>query len=88
MSNWRYIGHIEATIEERIDDKLLRAGFVIPLIDQAVTGASGGTFVVKITDLFENDIQLFQTEYPYLAQHQIKNSILPQWNQPTEEDMK
>ncbi len=82
-----YLGHIEATIIERTDDNLLRAGPVIPLIDQAVTGASGGTFVVKITDLYEKDINLFQQKYPYLAQHQVENLTLPQWSQPTEKDM-
>ena len=82
-----YLGHIEAAIIERTDDELLRAGPVIPLIDQAVTGASGGTFVIKITDLYEKDINLFQQKYPYLAKHQVENLTLPQWNQPTEKDM-
>jgi hypothetical protein len=83
-----YLGHIEATIKERTDDKMLRAGPVIPLLDQAVTGASGGTFVVTIIDLFEDDMKLFQQKYPYLAQHQVDNYTLPQWTQPTEKDMK
>ena len=82
-----YLGHIEATIKEKTEEKELRAGSVFPLIDQAVTGASGGTFVVKITDSFENDIKLFKKDYPYLSQHQIDNLTLPQWTQPTEEDM-
>jgi hypothetical protein len=82
-----YLGHIEATIIERTNDELLRAGPVMPFIDQAVTGASGGTFVVKITDLYEKDIALFQQKYPYLAQHQVDNLTLPQWSQPTEKDM-
>ncbi len=82
-----YLGHLEATIKERTDDKMLRAGSVIPLIDQAVTGASGGTFDVKIADLFEDDIKLFQQKYPYLGKHQVENHTLPQWTQPTEKDM-
>ena len=82
-----YLGHIEANVKERTNDKELRAGPVVPLIDQAVTGASGGTFVVTITDLFEDDIKLFQKEYPYLKQYQVDNLTLPQWTQPTEEDM-
>jgi hypothetical protein len=83
-----YLGHLEANIKERTDNKELRAGSVIPLIDQAVTGASGGTFVVTITDLFEDDIKLFQKEYPYFKQYQVDNLTLPQWTQPTEEEMK
>jgi hypothetical protein len=82
-----YLGHIDATIIERTDDALLRAGPVIPLIDQAATGASGGTFVIKITDLYEKDMSLFQQQYPYLAQNHVENHTLPQWNQPSVKDM-
>jgi hypothetical protein len=82
-----YLGHIEANIKERTDDNELRAGPVIPLIDQAVTGASGGTFVVTITDLFEDDMKSFKAKYPYLEQYQVDNFTLPQWTQPTEVDM-
>ncbi len=82
-----YLGHIEATVKERKDDKLLRAGPVIPLIDQAATGASGGTFDVTITDLFQDDIKLFQQKYPYLSQYNVDNRTLPNWTQPSKEDM-
>lgn len=83
-----YLGHIEATLIERTDDKLLRAGPVIPLlIDQAVTGASGGTFVIQIDDLYKKDIKLFEQKYPSLAQYQVEDHTLPQWSQPTEKDM-
>src|SRR5690348_3620398 len=33
-----YLGRIEATVVERTDEKLLRAGPVVPLIDQGVAG--------------------------------------------------
>src|SRR6266568_2596132 len=39
-----YLGRVEAVRRERKDDGELRAGFVIPLIGQAVAGYSGGTF--------------------------------------------
>lgn len=77
-----YLGHIDATVKERIDDNMLRAGSVIPLIDQSVIGASGGTFVVNITDRYEDDIKLFQEKFPYLLDHRIENCTLPQWTQP------
>lgn len=83
-----YLGHIEATIIERTDEELLRAGPVVPLIDQAVIGASGGTFVISVNDQFENDITLFKEKYPYLAKYQVENSTLPNWNQPTVKEMK
>ena len=82
-----YLGHIEATLVERTDEKLLRAGPVLPLLDQAVVGASGGTFVIQIEDLYESDIKLFQQRYPYLAKYQVENLTLPQWSQPTKKDM-
>lgn len=82
-----YLGHIEAVVKERTDEQMLRAGPVIPLIDQAVTGASGGTFIITIKDLYETDIKLFQQKYPYLMQHTIENSTLPQWRMPTPEDL-
>lgn len=82
-----YLGHIEATVKERTDDNLLRAGTVVPLIDQAATGASGGTFQVSITDLYTDDMKCFQEKYPYLAKHQVDNNTLPQWTQPTEIEM-
>lgn len=82
-----YLGHIEASIKEKTKNDELRAGPVIPLIDQAVTGASGGTFVIEITDLFKNDIDLFKKQYPYLSSYNIENRTLPQWKKPTEQDM-
>ncbi len=72
-----YLGHIDATVKERTSDSELRAGLIIPLIDQAVTGASTGTFVIKVTNVFENDMKLFKTKYPYLSQYRVKNLTLP-----------
>lgn len=83
-----YLGHISADLVERTDDSLLRGGLLVPLLDQAVTGAYGGTFIMDISDLYESDISLFQKEYPFLAQFQVENQTLPQWTQPTEQDMK
>jgi len=82
-----YLGHIDASVKEKTNDDELRAGPVIPLLDQAVTGASGGTFVIDISDMFENDIDLFKKQYPYLSSYNIENKTLPQWKKPTEQDM-
>ena len=82
-----YLGHIDAIVKERTDDKMLRAGPVLPLLSQLETGASSGTFAVTITDLFENDIKLFHKKFPFLTKYQVDNHTLPQWTQPTEEDM-
>jgi len=78
-----YLGHIETYVKERTNEDDLRAGPVFPLIDQAATGASGGTFVTEISDNFQNDIKLFKSNYPYLAGFEIDNVSLPPWEQPT-----
>jgi len=82
-----YLGHIEAYVKKRTRDDELRAGLVIPLIDQAVVGASGGTFVIEINDLFKNDIELFKIKYHYLSDYNIENRTLSPWKKPSKEDM-
>ena len=70
------IGHIEATVRERQGDEF-KAGSSIPLIDQAVVGASGGTFDVAITDALSTDEALFRSKFPALTNVEIKRAILP-----------
>jgi len=81
-----YLGHIDAFVEEKINDDDLRAGPVTPLIDQAVVGA-GGTFVLEINDQYEEDIEKFKNQYPYLVGYDIENKTLPQWKKPSRLDM-
>ncbi|MFY9330046.1 MAG: hypothetical protein WAO76_18815, partial [Georgfuchsia sp.] len=44
-----YLGRVEAVLRPREDNEY-RAGGVIPLIDQAVTGMSSGTFDIQLED--------------------------------------
>jgi hypothetical protein len=83
-----YFGHIEATIRQRTSDDQLRAGSLIPLIDQAVTGLSGGTFEIQISDNYENDLVAFRERYPGLVGASIERAILPPWSSPSEDAMK
>lgn len=83
-----YLGHIEATIRERKSDDELRAGPLIPLIDQAVTGLSGGTFEIQISDDYDNDVLAFSEKYPGLVATTIERSVLPPWSRPSAETMK
>jgi hypothetical protein len=83
-----YLGHIEATIRERKNDQELRAGPMIPLIDQAVTGMSGGTFEIQISDGYDSDVIAFGEKYPGLSGATIERSVLPPWTRPSEEAMK
>jgi len=77
-----YLGNIDAVIRERKNDGEVRAGGVIPLIDQAVAGFSSGTFEVSINDRFDEDIKAFMAEYPALQNHKVEKAVLPQWTRP------
>ena len=82
-----YLGHIEATIRERKEDSELRAGPLLPLIDQAVAGFSGGTFDIEIVDRYEGDMAEFTRRHPFLSTHGVERVVLPPWQRPTEKDM-
>lgn len=71
-----YLGHVNATVRERKGAEF-RAGGVAPLIDQAIAGASGGTFDIEITDEFASDEALFRSKFPALANVKIQKTILP-----------
>jgi hypothetical protein len=71
-----YLGHVDATVRERQGEEF-RAGPVIPLIDQAAAGASGGTFDVVISDQLETDEKIFRERFTQLANVEILKSILP-----------
>ncbi len=83
-----YMGRIEANNRERKNDDELRAGPIIPLIDQAVTGFGNGTFDINIYDNYDNDIKDFTEAFPYLSSVQINKAILPPWKKPSPDDMK
>jgi hypothetical protein len=73
-----YLGSIDALLRPRKESEF-RAGSVVPLIDQAATGVSGGTFDVVIKDVSAEDISQFQTRFPALSGQDIKTVILPAW---------
>jgi hypothetical protein len=70
-----YVGRVEAVRRERKGDEP-RAGSVIPLIDQAVTGFSGGTFEVKVVDRYDEDVALFKATYAPLAGVSVDKALL------------
>lgn len=71
-----YLGHVTATVRERQGNEF-RAGSAIPLIDQAIAGASGGTFEVEISDQFATDEAMFRAKFPALAGVKIIKAVLP-----------
>lgn len=74
-----YLGHVTATVRERKENEF-KAGASIPLIDQAIIGASGGTFDVEITDEFAIDEPIFRSKFPALATATIRKEILPSFD--------
>jgi hypothetical protein len=71
-----YLGRVTASVRERQGNEF-RAGPPIPLIDQAVAGASGGTFDVSITDEWTADEALFRSKFPALKDVAVTKAVLP-----------
>lgn len=78
-SGVHYLGAINAVVRERLDSEF-RAGPVIPLIDQAVAGASSGTFDVVVADQYEQDMALFAQRFPALKDAKVQKALLPPWD--------
>ena len=70
-----YLGHVEATVRERKEPEF-KAGPSIPLIDQAIAGASTGTFDIEISDQWEKDGPKFLAQFPVLNGVNIQKRIL------------
>jgi hypothetical protein len=71
-----YLGHVEATIRERKEDEF-KAGPTIPLLDQSLAGASGGTFDIEISDQWDKDGPQFLAKFPSLSAVTVQKDILP-----------
>jgi hypothetical protein len=82
-----YLGRVEAMVPERKNDTELRAGPLIPLIDQSVAGYSGGTFHIHILNNYDSDRAFFREKYPALQAVTVDQVVLPEWRQPSKEDM-
>jgi len=83
-----YLGRIEAVNRKRVGDDQLRAGPVIPLIDQSVSGFSGGTWHINIYDNYEDDIAAFVQKYPVIGNYAVEKMLLSKWEKPTPDELK
>ena len=83
-----YLGRIEATNRRRKDASELRAGVMIPLVDQLITGYSVGTFDVRIYDNYDADLAHFRDVYPVLRGVDVEKSVLPPWEKPSDDELK
>jgi len=74
-----YIGNVKAIIRERVEGEF-RAGPLVPLLDQAIVGASGGTFDISVNDDYDSDILIFKDKYPALQTAEIFRQIMPEFD--------
>lgn len=82
-----YLGRIEATLRERKNDSELRGGPLAPLLDQAVSGFSKGTFDIKIYDNYDKDMAAFTQKYPLLKKYTVEKAVLPPWKKPSDAEL-
>jgi hypothetical protein len=78
---------VEAVRRERKEDTELRAGPLFPLLNQAVTGFSGGTFDVTIRDAYDDDLARLRKVYPALGKLEVSRAVLSPWRKPSDQDM-
>lgn len=73
-----YVGEIHGKVRPR-DEKIneFRAGPVVPLIDQSVTGFSVGTWDVNINDAYDQDVTKFKREFSVLTPVSVDKQMLP-----------
>jgi len=71
-----YLGHVEALLRERQGSEF-RAGPPIPLLDQSMGGASGGSFDVAFSDRWTEDSELFVTQFPAMKDLKVASAPLP-----------
>ncbi len=74
-----YLGHIDATVRERKGEEF-KAGPSIPLIDEAVAGASGGTWDVAVVDAWGTEEGVFRGKFPALKDVPVQKGLLPAWD--------
>jgi hypothetical protein len=74
-----YLGHATATVRERKDNEF-KAGPSIPLLDQALSGAAGGTFDVDFSDQWDAFEKTFRAKFKALEGVDVKKAILPAFN--------
>jgi hypothetical protein len=72
-----YLGRIEAVNRKRVGNEP-RAGSVIPLLDQGVSGFSGGTWHIKMYDNYEEDIAAFKQKFPLIGNYTVEKEVLSQ----------
>jgi hypothetical protein len=63
---------------EKVNRDDQASGAAIPIIDQAVSGFSGGTLQVTLKDSYEQDVAALKNDYPALRDMQVIRAPLAQ----------
>jgi hypothetical protein len=71
-----YLGHVIARLVRRNTNDEERAGPLIPLIDQATTGMSNGTFKFEVVDDFQKDTEYLKVRYPSVGNRTFRRALL------------
>jgi hypothetical protein len=71
-----YLGHVMARLVEKTSDNEERAGPVLPLLDQAATGMSSGTFKFDIVDRYSEDVSYIKTRFPSVASREFTKRLM------------
>lgn len=74
-----YLGDMTVTTRKREEGEF-RAGALIPLLDQAVSGIAGSTADVSVIDGGEIAINRLKNAFPVLNSHQIETRLVPSFN--------
>ncbi len=80
-----YLGNVMARLVERTNDDEERAGPVFPLVDQAATGISTGTFKFEVSDRSDEDINYIKTRFPAVSGRQFTKRLLSDFKYSTTE---
>lgn len=71
-----YLGHVMARLVEKTSDDEERAGSIFPLLDQATTGMSSGTFKFDIVDRYSEDVSYIKTRFPSVASRDFARRLM------------
>ncbi len=74
-----YVGRVRGVTRKRKEGEF-RSGALIPLLDQGVSGFAHSTFDVEVSDQRNEDLDLFQTNFPALTNVDIQVDVLPPFN--------
>lgn len=76
-----YGGRVTAVLRPLVGNEF-RAGPIFPLIDQAATGVSDGTFDVNVIDESTADIPMIRATFGALQGAEFKTTLLPPFDRP------